>query len=72
MMRASGAILIEAVVTRDGSVCDARVLHGFLSGNPKLFDEPVRLAVLQWTFQPGMIATERVASLTVVSVRVGG
>ena len=44
-----GVVVLHAVIRRDGSVGDVRILEGFYAP----LDENARVALEQWRFRPG-------------------
>lgn len=59
-----GTVILYAVIRKDGTVADVRVLHG-LEGH---LDENARAALLRWRFRPGMKNGEAVDLEAVVQI----
>lgn len=62
--RAQGAVLIEAVIGRDGKVRNAKILHSV-----PLLDQAALDAVSQWEYEPSMLNGVAVAVVMTVVVR---
>lgn len=70
-MRIQGLMILDALIDDEGRVCDARILKGILSGNPQLFDEPIRESILKSRFQPATFGGVPVAVVYRLTVKVG-
>src|SRR5262245_14995408 len=62
-VHAQGAVLIEAIVSKDGSVRDVRII----SGHP-LLTEAAKVAVQQWRYKPTFLNGEPIEVITTVTV----
>lgn len=65
-VRARGTVVLEVVVTPEGSVRRTRVLECTRPGVG--FEEAAQRAVAQWSFRPGRVGDEPVEASTVVRV----
>jgi periplasmic protein TonB len=61
--RVQGAVVLEATISKDGSVVDLRVI----SGNP-LLNEAAIDAVRQWRYKPTLLNGDPVAVITTITV----
>lgn len=69
-MRIVGTMILDVVVDESGRVCDARVQRGHVSTTLlRMFDEPVREALLKSRFRPATFGEVPVAVVHRVTVR---
>jgi len=61
--RVQGAVVMEATISKDGSVVDLRVV----SGNP-LLNEAAIAAVRQWRYKPTLLNGEPVEVITTITI----
>jgi protein TonB len=61
--RVQGAVIIEAIIARDGSVCETRVLRSI-----PLLDAAALDAVKQWEFTPTLLNGASVPVITTTTV----
>ncbi|MBY0497329.1 MAG: energy transducer TonB [Cyanobacteria bacterium] len=62
-MRIQGSVILEAVVQRDGTLRDIRVVRSL---DPGGLDQEAVLAAEQWRFNPGRFAGEPVDVLVTI------
>ncbi len=61
--RLQGAVALQAVIARDGSVKDLKILHGYF-----LLGRAAIAAVKQWRFRPCTLEGRPVETQTVITV----
>jgi len=64
MARVQGTVILEAIIARDGTIQELKVLSG-----PALLVQAARDAVERWRYQPTLLNNEPVEVLTEISVR---
>lgn len=62
-VRAQGVVILEATITRDGTVRDVRVI----TGHP-LLTKPAQEAVEQWRYKPFIMNGEAIEVITTITV----
>jgi protein TonB len=62
-VRVSGVVLLEAVITREGTISNVRVI----SGHP-LLERAARDAVSKWVYQPTLLNGEPIEVVTTITV----
>jgi protein TonB len=63
-----GVVILEAIIDRNGDVCDASVLRGLHEG----FDRAAVIAVRQWKFRPAQLRGQPVQAAYNITVKYGG